>query len=68
MMPDDDAHAGVAFCLGHVVSTMHWHGLSATVHHDATRALVHFFGGAIGAARHPDLTALAAVLEIFSGP
>jgi 2-methylcitrate dehydratase PrpD len=67
-MPDDDAHAGVALCLGHFVSTMHWHDLSATVQHDAKRTLVNFFAGALGAARHPDLTALAAVLETFSGP
>ena len=67
-MPDDDEHAGVALCLGHFVSTMHWHDLSATVQHDAKRALVNFFASALGAARHPDLTALAAVLEIFSGP
>src|SRR5262252_8145551 len=68
MMPDDDAQAGVAWCLGHVVSTMHWHDLAATVQHDAKRALVNFFASALGSARHPDLTALAAVLEIFSGP
>ena len=68
MRPDDDAQAGVALCLGHFVSTMQWHDLSETVQHDAKRALVNFFGGARGAARHPDLTALAAVLEAFSGP
>jgi 2-methylcitrate dehydratase PrpD len=68
MMPDDDVQAGVAWCLGHFVSTVHWHDLSATVQHDAKRTLVNFFAGALGAARHPDLTALAAVLEIFSGP
>src|SRR5262249_53220657 len=68
MMPDDNEHAGVALCLGHFVSAMQWHDLAATVQHDAKRALVNFFAGAIGAARHPDLTALAAVLETFSGP
>jgi 2-methylcitrate dehydratase PrpD len=47
---------------------MQWHDLSATVQHDAKRALVNFFAGALGAAHHPDLTALAAVLETFSGP
>lgn len=68
MRPDDDAQDGVALGLGHFVSTMHWHDLSETVQHDAKRALVRFFGGALGTARHPDLTALAAVLEAFSGP
>ena len=67
-MPDDEAQTGVAWCLGHFVSTVHWHDLSATVQHDATRTLVHVFAGALGAARHPDLTALATVLETFSGP
>jgi 2-methylcitrate dehydratase PrpD len=68
MMPDNDEHAGVALCLGHFVSTRQWHDLSETLQHDAKRALVNFFAGAIGAARHPDLTTLAAVLETFSGP
>ena len=67
-MPDDDAHAGVALYLGHFVSTMQWHDISETVQHGAKRALVNFFGSATGAARHPDITALAAVLETFSGP
>jgi hypothetical protein len=56
MMLDSDEYAGVALCLGHFVSTMQWHDLSATVQHDAKRALVNFFAGALGAARHPDIT------------
>jgi hypothetical protein len=67
-MSDYDEHAGVALCLGHFVSTMQWHDLSETLQYDAKRALVNFFGGTLGAARHPDITALAAVLETFSGP
>jgi 2-methylcitrate dehydratase PrpD len=67
-MPNDHEHAGVALCLGHFVSTMQGYDLSATVQHDAKRALVNFFACALGAAHHPDLTALAAVLETFSGP
>jgi 2-methylcitrate dehydratase PrpD len=47
---------------------MHWHDLSETVQHDAKRALVNFFASALGAAHHPDLTALAVVLETFAGP
>jgi 2-methylcitrate dehydratase PrpD len=68
MMSDYDEHAGVALCLGHFVSTMQWHDLSETLQYDAKRALVNFFGGTLGAARHPDITALATVLETFSGP
>jgi 2-methylcitrate dehydratase PrpD len=68
MLPDYDANAGVALCLGRFVSNAQWHNISDTLQHEAKRALVNFFGGALGAARHPDIMALAAVLDAFSGP
>jgi 2-methylcitrate dehydratase PrpD len=68
MMQDHDKNEGVALRLGRFVSNVQWRDISDTLRHNAKRSLVNFFGGAIGAARHPDIDALAAVLDAFSGP
>ena len=68
IMQDQDENEGVALCLGRFVSNVQWRDISDTLQHDAKRSLVNFFDGAIGITRHPDIDALAAVLDAFSGP
>ena len=67
-MQNQDIYEGVALRLAHFVSDLHWQDLSAGLQHDAKRSLVNFFGGALGVARDPEIDALAAVLNAFSGP
>jgi 2-methylcitrate dehydratase PrpD len=71
MMQDhniNDINENVALRLGRFVSDIQWRDLSEPLQHDAKRSLVNFFGGALGVARDPDIDALAAVLDAFSGP
>lgn len=59
---------GVALRLGHFVRDVQWRDVSDTLKHDAKRSLINFFGCALGVARDPEINALAAVLDAFSGP
>lgn len=58
----------VALSIGRFVNEIKWRDISEALKQDAKRSLVNFFGAALGAARDPEIDALAAVLDAFSGP
>ena len=68
MRQNQNANDGVSLRLGHFVSDVQWRDVPDALKHDAKRSLINFFGGALGVARHPEIDALAAVLDAFSGP
>lgn len=54
--------------LARFVTDARWEDLSPALRHEAKRSLLNFFGGALGVAHDPAVTAAMRVLQPFSGP
>ena len=54
--------------LARFVTASSWTDITPALRHEAKRSLLNFFGGALGVAHDPAVSAAVAVLQPFSGP
>lgn len=64
-MPEADS---VSARLGRFVAGSHWADIDARLRHEGRRALLNFFGCALGVAQDPAVATAVAVMRPFSGP
>ena len=58
----------LATTLGRFVAESRWQDIDAGLRHEARRALLNFFGCALGVAQDPAVATAVAVMQPFSGP
>lgn len=58
----------VSEILGRFVAASRWEELDAPLRHEGKRALLNFFGCALGVAREPAIAAAARLMQEFGGP